>query len=74
SDNNEGNPRWVPLWTSVWLPHGHHGPVHPGPRPAFGTPVGPPSDNNEGNPRWVPLWTSVWLPHGHHGPVHPGPR
>ena len=42
SDSNEGNPRWVPLWTSVWLPHGHHGAVHPGPRPGFGTPVGAP--------------------------------
>ncbi|HIE5098026.1 DUF4124 domain-containing protein [Stenotrophomonas maltophilia] len=40
SDNNEGNPRWVPLWTSVWLPHRHHGPIPPGPRPAIGTPVG----------------------------------
>lgn len=40
SDNNEGNPRWVPLWTSVWLPHGHRGPAYPGPRPAIGTPIG----------------------------------
>lgn len=23
SDNNEGNPRWVPIWTSVYLPGGH---------------------------------------------------
>ncbi len=29
SDNNEGNSRWVPLWTSVWLPHAHHGPAYP---------------------------------------------
>lgn len=48
SDNNEGNPRWVPLWTSVWLPHGHHGPAHPGPRPAFGTPVGTPIGEGTG--------------------------
>ena len=48
SDNNEGNPRWVPLWTSVWLPHGHHGPVHPGPRPAFGTPIGTPIGEGTG--------------------------
>ncbi|PTT53882.1 hypothetical protein DBR33_04495, partial [Stenotrophomonas sp. HMWF022] len=38
SDNNEGNPRWVPLWTTVWYPHGHLGGgrpgPHPGPRPA----------------------------------------
>lgn len=40
SDNNEGNPRWVPLWTSVWLPHAHHGPAYPGPHPATGTPIG----------------------------------
>jgi len=40
SDSNEGNPRWVPLWTSVWLPHGHRGPAYPGPRPAIGTPIG----------------------------------
>ncbi|WP_019660787.1 DUF4124 domain-containing protein [Stenotrophomonas hibiscicola] len=40
SDKNEGNPRWVPLWTSVWLPHAHHGPAYPGPRPATGTPIG----------------------------------
>ncbi|AWH54881.1 hypothetical protein C1924_17680 [Stenotrophomonas sp. ESTM1D_MKCIP4_1] len=29
SDNNEGNPRWVPVWTTVWYPAGPHG----GPRP-----------------------------------------
>lgn len=35
SDSNEGNPRWVPLWTTVWYPqgHGHYG----GPRPAGGS-------------------------------------
>ena len=48
SDNNEGNPRWVPLWTSVWLPRGHHGPVYPGPRPAIGTPVGTPIGEGAG--------------------------
>ncbi|WP_369039248.1 DUF4124 domain-containing protein [Stenotrophomonas maltophilia] len=38
SDSNEGNPRWVPLWTTVWYPRGHYGGPgprpHPGPRPA----------------------------------------
>ncbi|AVH92153.1 DUF4124 domain-containing protein [Stenotrophomonas maltophilia] len=48
SDSNEGNPRWVPLWTSVWLPHGHRGPSYPGPRPAIGTPIGPPVGEGAG--------------------------
>ena len=48
SDSNEGNPRWVPLWTSVWLPHGHRGPAYPGPRPAIGTPIGSPVREGEG--------------------------
>ncbi|HDS1605063.1 MULTISPECIES: DUF4124 domain-containing protein [Stenotrophomonas] len=48
SDSNEGNPRWVPLWTSVWLPHGHRGPSYPGPRPAIGTPIGPPVGEGPG--------------------------
>lgn len=30
SDSSEGNPRWVPVWTSAYLPHGH------GPRPPGG--------------------------------------
>ncbi|MBD7953578.1 DUF4124 domain-containing protein [Stenotrophomonas sp. Sa5BUN4] len=33
SDSNEGNPRWVPLWTSAWVGGGHrpwHGPGQPG--------------------------------------------
>ncbi|MBA8681386.1 DUF4124 domain-containing protein [Stenotrophomonas tumulicola] len=25
SDSNEGNPRWVPLWASAWVPGGHRG-------------------------------------------------
>lgn len=28
SDSNEGNPRWVPLWTTVWVP-GHGRPPRP---------------------------------------------
>jgi len=24
SDSNEGNPRWVPLWTTAWLPGSRH--------------------------------------------------
>jgi len=39
SDNNEGNPRWVPVWTTVWYPHGPHGGPRPGPPP--GPPPGP---------------------------------
>jgi hypothetical protein len=42
SDSNEGNPRWVPLWTTVWSPRGHFGPGHPGPRPATGASAGGP--------------------------------
>lgn len=32
SNSGEGNPRWVPVWTSAYLPHGHdgHGPRPPG--------------------------------------------
>lgn len=31
SDSNEGNPRWVALWTSAWLPGGSHRPWRGGP-------------------------------------------
>ena len=32
SDNNEGNPRWVPLWTTGWIPGGGgHRPWQGGP-------------------------------------------
>jgi len=40
SDSNEGNPRWVQVWTTFWHPGGHRGPYpypsrpQPGPRPA----------------------------------------
>lgn len=33
SDSNEGNPRWVPVWTGVYLPYP---PGRPGPRPPGG--------------------------------------
>jgi len=34
SDSGEGNPRWVPIWTSVYLPYGHgHRPPGGGGRP-----------------------------------------
>jgi len=46
SDNNEGNPRWVPVWTTVWYGPGHHGgprPLPPGPGPGGGAiGIGPP--------------------------------
>ncbi|MDR2960364.1 MAG: DUF4124 domain-containing protein [Stenotrophomonas sp.] len=48
SDSNEGNPRWVPLWTSIWLPHGYPGGGHPGPRPSIGGPVGRPIGGGAG--------------------------
>ena len=32
SDNGEGNPRWVPLWTVAW-PYRSRGPGHPDGRP-----------------------------------------
>lgn len=45
SDSNEGNPRWVTVWSNVWYPRGRPGPgysPHPGPRPAAGNSIGPP--------------------------------
>ncbi|HGK7304494.1 MULTISPECIES: DUF4124 domain-containing protein [Stenotrophomonas] len=46
SDNNEGNPRWVPVWTTVWYgpgPHGGPRPRPPGPGPGGGAiGIGPP--------------------------------
>lgn len=34
SDSAEGNPRWIALWSRVWMPHRYPGIGHPGPRPA----------------------------------------
>lgn len=33
SETSEGNPRWVPVWTSAWLPGRGPGGVRPGPGP-----------------------------------------
>ncbi|RRU07293.1 DUF4124 domain-containing protein [Stenotrophomonas sp. 278] len=40
SETSEGNPRWVPVWTSAWLPH-RGGGVRPGPGPRPLPPVMP---------------------------------
>lgn len=36
SETSEGNPRWVPVWTSAWLPGRGPGGVRPPPRPGPG--------------------------------------
>jgi len=36
SETSEGNPRWVPVWTSAWLPGRGPGGVRPGPGPGPG--------------------------------------
>ncbi|WP_313316854.1 DUF4124 domain-containing protein [Stenotrophomonas sp.] len=41
SDNNEGNPRWVPTWAYAYPRHNGHGPRPPHPPGAGGTPWRP---------------------------------
>lgn len=36
SETSEGNPRWVPVWTSAWIPGRRPGGIHPGPGPGPG--------------------------------------
>lgn len=41
SETSEGNPRWVPVWTSAWFPGRRPGGIHPGPGPRPLPPIAP---------------------------------